>query len=1092
MKHQFTSLFKAIVALIFWVSIACGQVEVAGLKCEYLINPIGIDAEQPRLSWLLIDDDAERGQRQTAYQVLVASSQDKLSVNEGDLWDSGRVSSDKSVHIQYAGQRLGSHQACWWKVRVWDKAGKASQWSEPAFWSMGILDPEAWGAEWIGHSVEMERQLDESDPGYLLNYDGCQWVWSDAPRPMKPSRKDQCYFRKEIALPSDADVEWAYLLIAADDRFFLYANGQRLSRSRDGAEAWDQSYEVELTHKLRPTEEGNVLAIMVANSKQGPSGVAGKLVVRMSNGEDVVVPIDDSWKASSKAGEGWNETGFDDSDWSKVQTLVAQGEKPREMPELSGYAVGWTQKSPSPLFRKSFELEQAVKRATVYVTGLGYYELHLNGQKVGDHVLDPAFTRYDRRILYSSYDVTEQIQQGENALGVMLGNGWYNVQTRATWNFDQAPWRDEPRALLHLRLEMADGSVRTVVTDETWKAAPGPVWLDSVRAGEVYDARKEIPDWSRGECADADWDQASVVNAPDGHLSAQMMPPIRVTDTLKPVEKREMRPDVVLYDLGQNISGWARLRVEGVKGTKITLRYSERIREDGSLDRDNISKFNFTGPFHQDSYILKGGAEEIWEPRFTYHGFQYVEVSISSGEISQIDIEGRMLNTDFDSAGAFRFDNELLNRIQELAHWSFRGNFHGFPTDCPQREKNGWTGDAHLAAEQALFNWDVAAAYAKWIDDIRDEQRDSGEIPAIIPSSGWGYSWGNGPAWDSAFLLIPWYVYQYRGDLQILEENYEAMRRYVDYVASRSPEYIADFGLGDWAPAETETPRDVTSTGYFYVDASIVAQAAALLGRDADAIKYGELAKKIRVAFNKKFYKGDGSYANGSQTALSCALFQGMADPAEHKRIVERLVDEVHRKNDHLDVGILGAKYLFNTLSDHGQHELAYRIATRTTAPSYGHWLAQGATTMWENWNGESSLNHIMFGDICAWMYKYLVGIRVDPQQPGFKNVIIQPQPVADLSWAEARHDSMYGPIATRWDKLADHFVLKISLPPNTTATVTLPATSLEGILESGEQLKDSEGVSLLEADSRTLQLESGDYEFSIPANVCSSRVYGP
>jgi alpha-L-rhamnosidase len=893
--------------------------------------------------------------------------------------------------------------------------------------------------------------------------------------------KGQRFFRKEIAWPSDAEVEWAYLLIAADDGFRLFLNGKLQSRSRDEADGWKQGYEVELTGKLRTNEEANVLAILVSNAKEGPAGVAGKLVARLSNGEDFVIPIDDSWKASSKGDKGWNQTGFDDSAWSMARTIAAVGEKPWGMPGGRGYEVGWMQKSPSPMLRKSFELSQPVKRATVYVAGLGYYELHLNGEKVGDHVLDPAFTRYDRRILYSTYDVTEQVTQGENALGVMLGNGWYNMHTRATWNFDQAPWRDEPRTIIHLRLEMADGSVRTIVTDGTWKAKAGPVWLDGVRAGEVYDARKEIPDWSRGGFADEEWVAASVVGAPSGRLSALMMPPIRVTDTLKPVEMRETRPGVFLYDLGQNISGWARLRLEGLRGTKIKLRYSERIREDGTLDRENISKFHFAGPFQQDTYILKGGGLEVWEPRFTYHGFQYVEVSVSSGEIGRLDVEGRMVNTDFDKAGEFRCSNELFNRIQELGDWSFRGNYHGYPTDCPQREKNGWTGDAHLAAEQALFNWDVASAYAKWIDDIRDEQRDSGEIAAIIPTSGWGYAWGNGPAWDSAFLLIPWYIYQYRGDLQILEENYESMRRYVDYVASRSQGYIANFGLGDWAPAETVTPRDITSTGYFYVDASIMAQTAALLGHDADAAKYRELAENIRVAFNKKFYNGDGTYANGSQTALSCALYQEMADPAERSRIVDRLVIEVHRKNDHLDVGILGAKYLFNTLSDHGQHELAYRIANQTTAPSYGHWVAQGATTMWERWNGESSRNHIMCGDICAWMYKYLAGIRVDPRQPGFKNVIIQPDPVGNMTWVKAHHDSLYGRIVSQWKREGKGFTMTVTIPPNSTGTISVPTTAPSSVQINGESVKNIDFIDFVKQESgrAVFRADSGTYTFT-------------
>jgi alpha-L-rhamnosidase len=635
--------------------------------------------------------------------------------------------------------------------------------------------------------------------------------------------------------------------------------------------------------------------------------------------------------------------------------------------------------------------------------------------------------------------------------------------------------------LLHLRIEGEDGSLRTVVSDGTWKAATGPVVLDSIRAGEVHDARRENPGWDKAGFEDSAWAPATVVAPPAGKLAAQKMPPLRVTETIRPKSMRETRPGVFLFDLGQNISGWARLRVNGPAGARVTLRYSERVREDGSFDREEISKFVFAGPFQEDVYILAGGSEETWEPRFSYHGFQYVEVTGFPGNPTLDSIEGRVVHTDFEKAGEFRCADELLNRIQELTDWSFRGNYHGYPTDCPQREKNGWTGDAHLAAEQGLYNWRSAAAYTKWIDDIRDEQQESGEIAAIIPTSGWGYAWGNGPAWDSAYVLIPWYVYLYRGDLRILEENYESMKRYVDYVASRSPDHIADFGLGDWAPADTETPRDVTSTGYFHVDSLIVARAAKLLCRNEDAAKYERLAGAIRTAFHEKFSDRSGGIANNSQTALSCALFQDLAAAEERSLIVERLVEAVHARDDHLDTGILGAKYLFNTLSENGRHELAYRIATQTTPPSYGDWIERGATTLWEHWGGHSSLNHIMFGDISAWMFKYLAGIRVDPEQPGFEHVIIHPQPPAGLGWAEASHHSMRGPIHSRWERKNGSIVLRVSLPPNTSGTVTLPAPALNGVTESGWPLTKAEGVRVLDPAAGTVHIGSGRYEFVIP-----------
>ncbi len=636
--------------------------------------------------------------------------------------------------------------------------------------------------------------------------------------------------------------------------------------------------------------------------------------------------------------------------------------------------------------------------------------------------------------------------------------------------------------LMQLRLELADGTVKTVVSDQSWKASTGPVWLDGIRQGEFYDARKENPGWDSKGFDDSTWSSATVGKPPGGKLSAQMMPPVRVTQTIRPESVRETRPGVFLFDLGQKIAGWARIRVRGSAGTKVTLRYSERIREDGSLDREEIGKFVFAGPFQEDNYVLRGGEEETWEPRFVYHGFRYVEVTGFPGKPTLDSLDGRVVHSDFKAAGEFKCADELLNRIRTLTNWSFRNNYHGYPEDCPQREKNGWTGDAHLAAEQALLNWKSASAYAKWIGDIRDEQRDSGEFAAIIPTSGWGYEWGNGPAWDSSLVLIPWYVYQYTGDRGILEKNYGAMRKYVDYVHSRAPEGIADFGLGDWLPADTETDRKVTSTAYYYVDARIVARIAALLGKKSDAQKYDALAGEVRTAFNNEFYQGKGVYANGSQTAQSCALFQGLVAPENRAQMVARLVEAVHDKNDHLDVGILGAKYLFNTLSDNGQNDLAYTIATQKTAPGYGDWIARGATTLWEDWEGVASRDHVMFGDISAWMFKYLGGIRVDPQQGGFKHFTIRPLPPTGLAWAEAGHDSPYGKIHTRWERKDEGLELQVSIPLNTSATLVLPAKSLKGVTESGKSLVESDGIGKLDREAKSMELGSGRYRFSIPA----------
>lgn len=1063
MKINRAFLLLAFASVVF--ASGCSSTRVTGLQCEYVQNPLGIDELKPRLSWRM--ESAERGQKQTAYRILVSDS-------SGELWDTGKVVSDQSIQVEYAGKQLQSHQVCSWKVQVWDKDGEPIGWSEPAHWSMGILNRDEWGGKWLAFSKPIEH---EPDPLMKkLTWGNAQWIWVGPGDARKQAAKGKRFFRKTVTLPEDDPVAWAYMLAAADDYFRFWANGSRIGESVKGSNAWKRAYAIEMTETLKPGT--NLLAVDTENTETGSAGLAANLVVQLVSGRFITVQTDATWKGSVKGGKDWQKPECDDSKWPSVSTMGKVGIKPWDVPK-PGTVPGWSQKSSAPMFRKEFTVGKPVKRATATICGLGYHELSLNGKKVGNHVLDPAFTRYDRRSLYVTHDVTDELTQGVNALGVMLGNGWYNMHTRSTWNFDQSPWRDEPAMLMQLRIEFEDGSVQTVASDGSWRANTGPVVLDSVRTGEVYDARKEMPGWDTAGFNDSKWAQPRIVKGPEGKLSAQMMPPMRVTETIKPVKITEPREGIYIFDLGQVMPGWVQLHVSGPAGTRVTMRYSERL-ENGMIERHEIDKFGFEGPFQTDTYILKGDGREVWEPRFTYHGFRYVEVTGFPGTPTLDSLCGRVVHTDFKTAGSFECSNELLNTIQQLTRWSYRGNYHGYPTDCPQREKNGWTGDAQLAAEQAMFNFHNAGSYIKWIQDIADEQREDGAIPAIVPTSGWGYHWGNGPAWDSAFFLVPWYQYLYKGDARILTRHLDSFQQYVDYLTAKSKNHIVKIGLGDWAPADTVTPAVITSTGYYYVDTLILAETARLAGKKEMAATYAERAKQIRAAFNKEFYKGDGVYLNGSQTALSCAMYQGMAEEPEKAKVLEKLVADIERKQGHLDVGILGAKYLFHTLSENGLHDVAWQVATQTTPPSYGAWVEQGATTLWEHWDGHSSLNHIMFGDISAWFYQKLAGIRPDPQHPGFKNIILRPQPVGDLISAKAIHESMYGGISSSWKLTNGRFVWDVVVPPNTTATVHVPAGKVSDVTESGKPVNQVAGLEVVRADSGDVVLKavSGRYRF--------------
>ena len=888
------------------------EVNVVRLRCEYERNPVGIDVVPPRLSWVLKSEG--RGQIQTAYQILVASSKERLRNNQGDLWNSGKVASDQSIHVAYDRAPLRSRQQCWWKVRVWDRDGLRSVFSAPAYWEMGLLHERDWRAKWLA-----------------------------APR----------------------------------------------------------VYDVAKLNALRKK-----------------------------------------------------------TDWTDRRVQV----------------------EPSPHFRKGFMLNNQVKQARIYVTGLGYYELYLNGKKVGDHVLDPAFTRYDKTVFYETYDVTEQLLQGENALGMILGNGWYNMHTVAEWNFDKAPWRDRPRLLCQLEIDHVDGTKQTIISDESWKAASGPIVFESIRNGEAYDARLELTGWTHGDYDDQGWRSPLVVQGPPGKLKAQMLPPIKVTKTIRPVKITEPKPGVFVYDMGQNLAGWVELKVTGAAGSQVKLKYGEQLNEDGTVSLKEIGKFVYQWDFQTDSYTLQGKGLETWEPRFVYHGFQYVEVTGIPGTPTLENIRGKVVHTAFERAGEFSCSNDLLNRIQKNTLWSYVSNFHGYPTDCPHREKNGWTGDAHLAAEQGLLNFGSASAYAKWMDDCRDEIQPDGELCAIIPTAGWGYYWGNGPAWDSAYVLIPWYLYLYRGDRRILEDHYEYHKRYVDYLTRRSQNHIVSIGLGDWSPWKSKTPVQMTSTAYYYVDTLIVAATAKLLHKTEDANQYTELAEKIKQAFHQEFFdRTKGRYKTRTQTALSCALYQGLAEEPYRAKVVEELVRLVEENGGNIDTGILGAKYILHALTDNNQPETAYTLVTKKTLPGWGYWIEeQDATTLWESWTGGGSRNHIMFGDISAWMYKALAGIRYVSGKPGFKEMVIAPQPCGDLTWVKAKHQSMYGVIESAWKIEGDALRLMITIPVNTTATVIIPAGPDSLITESGLGIEEAEGVEVLERreTSAAIKIGSGRYEF--------------
>ncbi len=720
---------------------------------------------------------------------------------------------------------------------------------------------------------------------------------------------------------------------------------------------------------------------------------------------------------------------------------------------------------PAPYFRKEFILPDTIVSAHLYISGLGYYEAFLNGEKIGNHVLDPVKTRYDKRVKYSTYDVTDQISAGYNAIGVVLGNGWYNQHTREAWDFDQAPWRDSPSLICQLEVKTGNGNKIIIKSDNSWNFSTGPLVFDGIHNGETYDARLELGEWSKPDYNDREWKPAVTVAGPRGKLSSQIMPPIRIINSIKPEDKWDIGDSVKMFDLGQNITGWAFIKVRGPEGSQVTLRYGERIYEDGTLDQEELSRFIWTGDTQTSRYILKGDGIEEGHQVFVYHGFKYIEVHLSDPELELIEIEGHVVHTDLDENGYFECSHELFNQIHQNLLWSYLGNYHGYPTDCPHREKMGWTGDALLVAETGLFNFDAVRAYLKWIDDFTDEQRPNGQLPGIVPTSGWGYTYGRGenrergygPQWEGAFMEIPWQMYRYTGDTSIIEKYYPRFKKYVNYLTVHSENHLLDFGIDDHKQLDNLTHGDYLSSAFYFRFAGMLADMAHITDRFDDHRKYSELASEIKKSFNEKYYDREKRiYLHGGQTPMALALYFGLTEDMEEYMVLEGLLKAIELKQGHIDAGVVGTKAVINSLLMYEEYRTLFELADKRSFPGWGYWIEElGATTLFQNWDGSQSRNHIMFGSIGDYFYKGLAGINIDESNPGFAHFIIKPSLDNDITWVNAGHNSPYGKIESYWEKKEEEIVFEFTIPANSSAELQIPvAESTKIRIERGKNIE--------------------------------------
>lgn len=900
----------------------------AGLRCEYLINPLGVDVAAPRLDWRLerTRDDA-RGEVQTAYQVQAASSEKRLLRGRADLWDTGKVLSGESIGLKYGGRALQPSQRVYWRVRVWDKDGRASRYSETACWETGLLGQENWTAQWI-----------------------------QSPRPLPQS----------------------------EDEFYA-----------------DQ---------------------------------------------------------------------------------------------------------PAPLFRREFTIDKPVTRARAYVSGLGNYELRLNGARVGDHELDPAWTSYGKRVFYSAYDVTDVLVQGANTLAAIVGNGWYNPLPLRMWNrfnLRDALAVGPPRLILQLDIAYEDGSIERVVTDTRWKTSPSEILRNSVYLGETIDARLAQPGWDQPGFDDSTWEPAVAADQPLGTLQAQPVPPIRVTETIRPQSVSQPVPGTYIFDMGVNFAGRVRLRCEGPAGTRIQVRYGELLYPDGTLNpmtavcgqiKNREVPEGSAAPstaWAREIYTLRGTGIEEFAPRFNFHGFRYVELTGFPGEPALDSLIGERLHTGLDISGTFECSNELLNRIHTMCLNTFRSNLLGVQSDCPGREKFGYGGDIVATSDALIYAFDMAAFYRKTVWDFADAVRPNGGFTETAPFLGIADASVAGEAgpigWGTVHPLLLAELYQYYGECDLIVEQYEAAKRWVDLLRENAREGVYEGGLGDH---ETLAPKDlrVSGTAFYFLNVSLLARFAERLGKEGDAQTYRALANEIRAAFNTRFFDAaTGKYGIGTQANQAFALCLGLAPEANRDVALSALVQDVDEHNGHLTTGIFGTKYMLDALSRLGHADTAFRVVTTDGFPGWKHMLDNGATTLWEHWefsDNTFSHNHPMFGSVNEWLFSTVLGIRPADDAVGFDKVIIAPQIAGDLEWARGTYESIRGPISVDWKIEASSFSLEIDIPPGVVATVHVPGDKKTEIVESGGPVELAPGVTLVERGEReaVYQVESGRYTFRATA----------
>jgi alpha-L-rhamnosidase len=1076
-----------------------GALTVDGLRCEYRTDPVGLDVTAPRLSWTLSSE--QRGERQTAYRILVAASPERLASDQGDLWDSGRIQSDETLHLEYRGKPLPSRMRLWWKVRVWDREGRPSAWSAPASWTMGLLHPSDWQAKWIADPGSVTNAAAHGPlNGYhsqLTNTaDVVKWITIDLGQ---PQRFDAV--RLFPARPYDWQPDTPGFLFPV--RFKLEAASEadfsdaRVLLDRTATDEPNPGTNTPL-YRFPPAAGRFVRLTVTRLAQRDGNNFAFALAELQVLNQDTNLAKDAKVVALDSI-----ETGA----WAAVNLTdgMLATMKPADGPGAL----------PATLVRKSFTLPGPVRRATAYATALGLYELRINGQRVGDQLLAPEWTSYRKRVQYQTYDVTPLLRPGENAIGALLGEGWYAGRLMAMPRFSYGAY---PRFLLQLEIELADGRKQTIVTDDSWRnTADGPIRSAGIYDGEVYDSRKEMPGWEAPGFDAAAWRPVQSCEPGAQQLVWQRNEPIQVVQELTPVKMTEPKPGVFVFDLGQNLAGWCRVRAQGATGRTVTLRHAEMLNDDGTLYTANLR-----GAPQTDRYTPRADGDFVFEPHFTYHGFRFVELTGLAQPPTTNAVLARVFHSTSPVVGQFECSDPSLNQLMQNILWTQRANLMSSPNDCPQRdERFGWMGDIQAFAQTAIFNMDLAAFFTKFAQDIRDDQADDGRFPDFAPHPGNpNAAFSGAPAWADAGTVVPWRAYQNYGDLRLLSDHFDAARRWVDYVCARNPDMIWATNRGndyndwlngnwikqqDWPIEGGSVPKEVFATAFFAHSTELVARMAEVIGRKVEAQRYGELATRIKAAFRQRFVKPDGRIEGDTQGGYALALNFDLLPDELRPLAAQHLVEGIRRYQSHLSTGIQTTHRAMLELTRAGQNDVAWQLLTNRTFPSWLYMIDNGATTIWERWDGYvkgrgfqdagmNSFNHWAFGAIGEWMWRQIVGLNPEEAQPGWRHFTVAPQPGGGVTWARGRYDSIRGPITSAWRLLDGIFTLEISVPPNTTATVILPAKAVHIITESGQPLDGNKPVTVVRrTDDRTvLAVESGRYVFEVKPGSASAPTPQP